>query len=513
MPVKEIAEGSEVDQQMAALLSNSGAIRAVVEAVEGTLGPKGLDCMLVNQYGGVLVTNDGVTILKSMDVSHPAARMLISAAEHQEEQVGDGTTTTAVIAGALVAEGVNQVRKGVPVTKVVEGVRAGIERALELLRQSAIPVPDLNDRVLEQVAWVSGRGQRDLAELVVAAARQVGPERLREPGFRLADQVLALEGADSAIIPGLIISREPVSREMPQRVAGGRILILDDALEPLKVGAEALGTEAGFQRQLQYDQEFRDHLRKLAQIGVKAIFADRSVADQAEDLLTDLGIIGVQRVALPEWRRLAEMTGARPLKKGSLAKPAEELLKLTGAVAELEVDRKFKQLRVLGLPGQNYVTILVGGAAKEIVGERERIAKDAAGAVQAAWLGGVVPGGGSVELAIARRLAKQSERGLASYGFGCVVEALKRPLAQICINAGINPLEKLEEALAAQEQTDSAAIGIDCEDGTVKDLAAEGIVDPYFVKHYACKSAGEIAEAVLRINTIIKMRETPEALN
>ncbi|TCL64281.1 chaperonin GroEL (HSP60 family) [Hydrogenispora ethanolica] len=512
MSIQEAANRSEVDQPMAALIHNAGAIRAVTEAVAGTLGPKGLDCMLVDECGDALVTNDGVTILKTMDITHPAARILINAAQYQEEEVGDGTTTTAVMIGALVNEGVNQVLRGVPVIKVIEGIDSGISRALNWLGQMAQPVDDINHPVLERVASIAGRGHRELARLIVQAARLVGGEKLREPGFKLADQILALEGSESSLIQGTIITREPINRQMPRQVADTRIVILDDALEPQKVAAEALGSKAGFEQQLHNEQLLRENLQKLAQIGVQAIFTDRAISDGAEDLLTDLGIIGVARVAMHEWRRLAELTGARPLKRTSLAKPALELLKLTGQAAEIRVNERFKQIQVLGKPEQKYVTVLVGAFTKEVVGERERIAKDTAAAVQAAWNGGIVPGGGSAELAVARLLEQEPLRGMAGYGFQCVIESLKKPLAQICVNAGFNALEKVSEVIAAQLEQHSNSIGIDCEDGTVIDLAAAGVYDPFLVKYHALKSAGEVAEAILRIQTIIKMKEEREPL-
>lgn len=512
MPVKEFAECSEVDQNLTALITNSGAVMAVTEAVQGTLGPKGLDCLLVDQYGGIMVTNDGVTILKTMDVSHPAARILISAAEHQEEQVGDGTTTATIIAGALIAEGVAQITKGVPVVKVIDGIRLGIEQALALLKEIAVPLKTLDDPLIEKIALVAARGRRDLAELVVKAARIVGPERLSAEWFRLANQIIPLEGSENALIQGTVIQKEPLNREMPRSVKDARILIIDDALEPTRVENEALATEAGFNHRLHQEQDLIASIQKLAEIGIKAIFTDRAISDSVGDLLTDMGIIGVQGVAAHEWRRLAEMTGARPVKKGSLLKSPVEILRLTGEAAAVIVEDKFRQIRILGKPDQQYVTILVGAHTKEVVGERERIAKDAAAAVQAAWRGGVVPGGGGAELAIARKLGRYPVKDLSGYGFNCVIEALRRPFIQICVNSGFNPLEKIEQVLDRQERENSDSIGIDCETGLAEDLAKLGIWDPYLVKYYAIRTAGEVGEAILRIQMIIKMKEERECL-
>jgi Chaperonin GroEL (HSP60 family) len=507
MSVQELNGCSEVDQNLTALITNSGAIRAVTEAVQGTLGPKGLDCMMVDPYGGILITNDGVTILKTMDINHPAARILISAAEHQENQVGDGTTTATIIAGTLIAEGVNQIIKGVPVIKVIEGIQLGVQQALVFLKEAVVHIEGLTSPILQRTALIAARGHQELAELVVKAARIVGPECLMTDGFKLADQIIALEDTESALIQGTIINREPINREMPRKVSGARIMILDDALEPLKIDSEALTTEAGFSHHLHKEQELTANIHKLADLGVSAIFTDRSICDLAEDLLTDLGIIGVQGVCADEWRRLAEMTGARPVKKSSLSKPPEELQELLGEVAQIVVDDRFKQIRILCKPDRNFITIIVGAYTKEVVGERERIARDAASAVQAAWHGGVVPGGGSVEISIARKLGNLPLGNMNSYGFNCVIEALKRPLIQICSNAGFNPLQKVNEVLAMQEQQDSNAIGVNCETGAIDDLTKYGIWDPYLVKYQAIQTAGEVGEAILRINMIIKMKE------
>jgi chaperonin GroEL (HSP60 family) len=467
MPVKETAD-SERDQPLTALISNAAAVRAVTEAVEGTLGPKGLDCMLVDQYGNVLVTNDGVTILRLMEINHPAARLMIDAALQQEAGVGDGTTTATVLTGALIAEAVNQVNKGVPEIKVIAGIKAGIAAALEHLQAIAVPAPALDSPILAQIALIAGREHQDLAELVVKAAQMA----------------------------------------MPQRMKDVKILILDDALEPVTIAADALRSKVGFEQSRCHQEEFLANVTNLVEWGVKAIFTDRGIADSVEDLLTEAGIIAVPRVARHEWLRLAQMSGARPVKRTTLGKPAAELSGIIGEVAAITVDECHKQLWVLGKEAQRFVTVVVGAATPVVAAERERIAKDAAAAVQAAWVGGVVPGGGSAELSLVRHLLKQPGEGLISYGVYCVMEALKRPLVQICANAGFNPLEKLEAALVRLEAEDRAGFGVNCETGAVEDLTAAGIWDPYLVKHFAIKSAGEVSEAILRVKTIIKMKDT-----
>jgi chaperonin GroEL (HSP60 family) len=507
MNIKDIIGNSEINQKLTALINNSNAVQAIGEVVGATLGPKGLDCMLVDEYGGIMVTNDGVTILRTMDVNHPAARIVISAAERQEEQVGDGTTTTTVMAQTLIAAGVNQVIKGVPVNQVIEGMRIGIKLALEMLTGMAVLVPSIDSPILKRIALIAGREHFDLAELIVKAVQILGEDRLRDPGFKLADQVAALEGAVSALIQGTVIEREPLNIVMPRQFGPTKILILDDSLEPDLVAPESLGTEIGIQQKIQNEAVLIANIRKLADLGVQAIFTDRAISNIAEEELTDLGILGVQKVARYDWLRLAEMSGARPIKKSSLAKSAPELGKLIGTVAGIIFDEKYKQTRVLATPERPFVTILVGAYTKEVVSERERIAKDAAAAVQAAWNGGVVSGGGSVELGIAFCLERQPLGGMPSFGYDCVIEALKQPMALIVANAGFNPLEKIAEVLSLHAETNCYFYGVNCDTGRIEDLTQSGIWDPFYVKYSAIQSAGEVAEAILRINTVIKMKE------
>ncbi|ACX51753.1 chaperonin Cpn60/TCP-1 [Ammonifex degensii KC4] len=504
----QASAGSEVNERLAALISNANAVRAIAAAVEGTLGPKGLDTMLVDRFGEVVITNDGVTILTTMEATHPAAKMVINVAKAQEEEVGDGTTTTTVMAGAMVGTGLELVLKGVPVARVIEGLRKGLQFALEALAAKALPLDGLEDPRLYQVALIAGRGHEDIASLVVEAARLVGEDELRRPAFKLADIVVAEEGAENQVFRGVIISKSRLNRQMPERLEKVRVLVVDDALEPEEIEEEALRTEAGFARYLALQEEFKRNLKKLIDLGVGLVLVDRGVADIAEEILTDAGIMVVQRVLNRELRRAAEHTGAKPIKRTGLKKSPEELERYLGWAEEVFEEEKLEKVFLRG-GGKPMATIVVGAATAEVVGERERIAKDAAAAVQAAIRGGVVPGGGSVELAVAREVERRKSevRGMAAYGVDCVVEALKRPLAQIVANAGFNPLEKIGDVIAAQAASGKDSLGIDCDTGEIKDMVEAGVLDPAPVKRHALKAAGEIAEAILRIDTIIRKKE------
>ncbi len=509
MTLKQASQGSEIDEKLAALLTNAGAVRAIASAVEGTIGPKGLDTLLVDKFGEVVITNDGMTILTKMDANHPAAKMVVNTARAQEEEVGDGTTTATIMAAGLLSEGVNQAVRGVPITRIIEGVKAGIQRALEVVEKNAVKVSQVDDPILSKVALVAGRDNQDIADLVCCAAKMVGREKLMDPYFRLSETITAKEGAENEVFAGIIVDKERQSEGMPETVDGPRILAIADALEPEEIEEEALTTEAGFQRYLATREEFKANLAKVVGLGVRFIVIDKGVSDIAEEILTDAGVMAVTRVSSAEVRKVCEHTGARAIKRTGLRKPAEELAKYLGTAEKVFVDHKLKSIRILGGKGKPMATILVGASTGEVRGERERICTDAASSVQAAVKGGVVAGGGAIELCCAREVDKMrlSQKGMTSYGLLCVVEALKRPMAQIVANAGFNPLEKVGDAIARQTETGNESLAVDCDTGEVVDMMELGIMDPALVKSQALKAALEIACAILRIDTIIKKRD------
>ncbi len=490
-------------------MTNATAIQAIAGAVEGTIGPKGLDTMLVDRFGDVTITNAGVTILEKMEVNHPAARMLINTAKAQQEEIGDGTTTATILAGALVAEGVNQVVRGVPVARVIEGLRVGLRAALASFEQRSRPLQGLADPVLRQIAFVAGREHADIADLVARAVRLIGPEKMQDKAFKLSETIVAQEGAVNEVFLGVTIDKQRLNKQMPKELTNVRLLVIDDALEPEAIEEEALGTEAGFARYLELQREFKANIAKLIAMGIKVILVDRGVHDLAEEMLTDADVMVVSRVAARELRRAAEHCGARTIKRTGLAKSESELACYLGSAEQITEDEQLGQIRLLGGAGKPMATVLVGAATSEVVGERQRIAKDAASAVQAATRGGYLPGGGSIELAAARDVerAREKVKGMAVYGLDVVSIALRKPLAQIVANAGFNPLEKVEDVIAAQVERASDSLAINCDSGELADMLELGVVDPTLVKVHALKAAGEIAEAILRIDTIIKKQD------
>lgn len=498
-----------VDERYQALLNNSSAARAVSRLVEGTIGPRGLDTMLVDSIGDVAISNDGVTILKMVEIRHPAARMIVNAARAQQEEVGDGTTTATILAGALVTEGVDQVLRGVPVTRVIEGIQTGIEAARQLLQKAARPVDSVHDRRLEDIARVAGRGHRDLAALVLEGARLVGESILLDPDYRFAEAVLAREHAAPRVFQGLVLNKEPVSREMPLRLENAAILVVDDALEPEELGREAMKSETGFSYYLQAREQYEKNLQKICQLGVKLVVVDRALDDLAEQVFSENGIIALHRVSSREIERLCRHTGARKIKRSSLNRDIEIISNNLGYARWVEVEEKFHHTCIYGGRGQPWATLLVGAATGEVVDEVERMARDAAASVQSALCDGVVPGGGAIEVWLASGLEELARglEGMQSYGVLAVKESLLKPFCCMAANAGFNPLEKLGDVTAAQKKQGSDQISFDSDNGELIDVMEQGILDPLRVKMHALQTAGEVASAILRINTVIQMRD------
>ncbi|CAM2832808.1 TCP-1/cpn60 chaperonin family protein [Paenibacillus sediminis] len=500
----------ESDERYATLLNNSNAVRAVCSAVEGTLGPKGLDVMLVGPRGEVIITNDGVTILDKMDVTHPAALLLIGVARSQQNEVGDGTTTATVLAGAFVQEGVAQITRGVPVSKVVAGMQQGVSAAIELLSKRARRIDGLNDPLLVKTAYVAGREQEDVVKLVLEAAEKVGVSRLLQPSFTLADSIISHEKANNELFEGILLRQKPLHPHLISKLTNTRILLLQDALEPESLDEEVLTTEAGFAQYMDLRRQFGAQLERIAELGVGAVLLERGIHPDAEQFCADHGIMVIPRVSREDLRRISAMSGAVPVRKTALHKPNEQFANLLGYTPSICYDELLDKVRVAARQDQSsFVTVIVGASTAEVVGERARIARDAASSIQAAIRGGVLPGGGTSELAASYELERYREtvKGMEAFGVAAVAQALRKPMTQILLNAGYNPLEKIEETRAAQIAKQSDSVGIDCDTGLIMDYEEAGIMDPALVKIHALKIAGEVGAAILRIHNVIKMRQ------
>ena len=490
------------------LESNVNAIKSVSSIVETTIGPKGLDTMMVDEAGNSLVTNAGAAILSKMKIDHPVARMIVKVAHAQQKKVGDGTTTATLLTAALVEEGAKQILRGVPTQKVVAGIEQGIDFAVKKITEHSYAIQGLEDEWLNRIALTASRGNEDLTLSVIDAAQMIGLEKLMDKRFRLADCVVAHSQADSIVFMGIFVQQSRMNPQMPTYKKDVSVLTLNDALEPELLTKDALCTEAGISKQEQLMDEFKAICKKIVELKIGLVVASGSVHRLAEEILTDADVIVVPNVDPQNLVQVAEHTGARPIKRNSLHKSAKDLQSLLGSCEEVEDDELLNWIRISGGQGKESATILIGAATEEVVEERERICKDTASAVQAAAREGFVPGGGSIELAVACELEQYVHKiqGLERYGISVVAEALHRPIYHVIANAGFNPLEKIEEIKRAQKKTHTFSLGLHCDNGAVSDMIELGVVDPLLIKCNALQTAAEVSTTILRIHNMVQMQ-------
>jgi thermosome len=512
-PTYLIASGTERTRDRAARASNVAAGKAVAGAVRSTLGPRGMDKMLVDSTGNVVVTNDGATILAEMDVAHPAAQMLVEVAKSQEDKTGDGTTTAAVLAGELLMRAEDLLNRDVHPTTVVEGYAAAADIAAETV--VSLRVGDrVDDDLLRQVAGTSltGKGtgsatSETLADLVVRAVRATerGDGRVEEDDVR----VLARAGgsaSETRLVEGVVIDKERIDEATPQTVEDARVAVVDVALD-VRTGSVDSHYQIEGVDQLNAaleaeDRELRGYADALEAAGVDVLVSTKKVSDRVARRLADRDIVAFQRVKNSDARAIARATGARRL--GDVREIGADDL---GVVERVHVKRvgEGELTFIEGGAAAKTVTIFVRGGTEHVVQEVERAIGDAVDVVRAALREGVAPGAGATEAAVADavRSAAASVEGrkqLAVKAFAAAVEAVPRILAQ---NAGLDPIDAVVDLRAATERGERVGIVVD-DAGAVRfaDPVDEGIIDPVAVKLGAVAAATEAATMIHRIDDV-----------
>lgn len=490
-----------------ALESNSNAVTAVADTVRTTLGPKGLDKLLIDQAMNRHVSNDGVTILLSLRAIHPVARMIVEIAERQEQLVGDGTTTAVVMAAEMIKEGKRLVKElGVHPTKVVEGIESGVKHACDLLIQETRSI-SISNPELEHVVRTSLSSKLDgqrLTSLVISALRTVG-DNARYGGlydFDKSIMVIRRTNMDDTVVNGIVLERKKIDPDMPDEVLNARILIVKMDLKPVKESWVKEGSKYEEILSMEKDRvsKSKELVDKMIATGANTILIASSEVDQViEDLLVAKRIFAV-RISTEEIEYISRYTKAKPIRM------LEELnetnspdnRKEGAALGYAEIVREDEEKGVVYLEngaGKNMVTMIVSGTTKETSLERWRAAIDGVNAAEAALNEGVVAGGGSAELHVIEKVKQQRLKGLEQVGLEVVVSALESIMRQILANAGYNGLEKVMAAKARP-----SGFGIDIDTGEPVDMWKRGILDPLKVKTMALTAAGEIAKSVLRID-------------
>ncbi len=496
---------------------NITAARIIAEAVRTTLGPRGMDKMLVDNLGDVVITNDGVTILKEMDVEHPAAKMMVEISKTQEDEVGDGTTTAVVLAGELLKKAEGLLDQDIHATVIATGYRRAAEKAQEILDRMAIKVSKDDEKPLKQIAVTSmsskgteAKGDK-LAELCVRAVKQIVEE---ENGKLVADidniKVEKKSGgssADSQLIRGILIDKERVHSGMPKRVEKAKIALLNCALEIEKTETDAKINITDPEQLKAFlaeeEQMLREMVNQIKKSGANVVMCQKGIDDIAQHFLAKAGIFAVRRVKESDMEKLARATS------GKAVMNIKELSADDLGHAELVEERKVagdEMTFVEGCKDPKAVSLLVRGGTEHVVDEVERAVHDSVCVISAAIEDGkMVSGGGAPEVELAKQLRDYAEavggrEALAINAFADAIEIIPRTLAE---NAGLDPIDILVQLRAAHEKANGEVIGLDVFSGKVLDTSKLGIVEPLRVKTQAIKSASEAAEMILRIDDVI----------
>lgn len=518
-PIFILREGSQRTKGREAQNNNIMAAKAVAAAVRTTLGPKGMDKMLVDSLGDIVITNDGATILKEMDIEHPAAKMIVEVAKTQDDEVGDGTTTAAVLAGEFLKNAEELLELGVHPTVIASGYRLASIKAKEILKGLAKPVTSKDRDLLLKIAAtaITGKGAESskdvFAKLTVDAVLSVvdtenGKQKVDIDDIKVEKKVGG-SVEESVLIEGMVIDKERVHTNMPKRITNAKILLINEALEIKKTEVDAeISIKSPDQLQLFLDQEeqmIHDMVTKVIKSGANVVFVQKGIDDIAQHYLAKAGIYAARRVKKSDMDKLARATGAKVLT--SLKEITDSDLGKAGLVEEKKIGDE-AMTYVTECHNPKAVSIILRGGTEHVADEAERALHDALRVVGVAIEDEtLVAGGGSPEVELALRLREYSStlkgrEQLAVAKFADALEVIPRTLAE---NAGLDPIDMLVEMRSQHEKGNKTA-GLNVFTGKVVDMWKEGVVEPLRVKTQAISSGTEAATMILRIDDVLSSK-------
>jgi archaeal chaperonin len=521
VPILLLKDGTSETKGKDAKRNNITAAKVVAEIVRTSLGPRGMDKMLVDSIGDVTITNDGATILKEIDVQHPAAKMMVDVAKSVDNEVGDGTTSSVVLAGALLERAEELITKDVHPTVIVDGYQKASEKALKILRQSLAIKSNPEEReLLNKIAFTSlaskvvSNDAQELSNIVVDAALSVA-EKLEEDGRDKINididniKVEKKAGAsirDTQLIHGIILDKEIVHGAMPKRVEKARIALLNCPLEIEKTEMSAeirINDPQQMQRFLDEENNMlKSMVNKIKSSGANVLLCQKGIDDIAQHFLAKEEILAVRRIKESDMTKLSKATGARMITN------IDELASTDLGYADLVEERKVetdKWVFVEGCKNPNSLSILVRGGSQRIVDEAERSVHDALMAVKdVVEYPYVVVGGGASEVAVSQKIREWSDslsgrEQLAAEKFADALESIPLVLAD---NAGMDVIDT-QVQLRSKSSNGKARFGVDVLEGKVSDMSSKGIYEPLLVKEHIINSATETASMILRIDDVI----------
>ncbi|MEA3248705.1 MAG: thermosome subunit alpha [Nanoarchaeota archaeon] len=495
--------------------NNILAARVVAETVKTTLGPKGMDKMLVDRVGNIIVTNDGVTILEEMEIEHPAAKMIVEIAKTQEKEVGDGTTTAVMLAGKFLENAERLLDMKIHPTIITRGYRWADEKAQTILKDLAVEIDSKEDLMRVAQTAMTGKGVEYLKEMfskiIVDAVEIVAENKVVDlEDIRIGKHKgQAIENTE--LIKGIVIDKGKINLEMPVKIEEARIALIEEALEIQGPETEAkisVSTPDQLQNFLNQEESIlKSKVEWIKESGANVLFVQKGIDDLVQYYLAKAGIYAVRRVAKSDMQSLAKATGAKIVSKLSEICPVD-----LGYASYVEERKEGEESMTYVMMCKNpkALTILIRGGTEHVIDEVERGMKDALGDVAATLKDSmVVAGGGAVEIELAKRLKEfastlKGREGLAVKEFASTLEFIPTTLAE---NAGMDPIDVLTE-LQVSHDSGMKNAGLNLFSGKIEDTLMQGIIEPLKVKTQAIASASEVAIMILRIDDVIAAKKS-----
>ncbi|UCC20675.1 MAG: TCP-1/cpn60 chaperonin family protein [Promethearchaeota archaeon] len=517
VPILILKEGTERKRGKDAQKNNIAAAKAVAEAVRTTLGPKGMDKMLVDSLGDVTITNDGATILDTIDVEHPAAKMIVEVAKTQDDKVGDGTTTSVIISGELLNLAEELMEQSVHPTIIFRGYRKALLKSKDLLQELATKI-DINDiDTLMKVAETSMNSKliagvkNHFANIAVKAISQIKEERGKKIMADLDQiQIIKKEGKsllDTDIIDGIIVDKEVVHPMMPKSIKNGKIALISSSLEVEKTEFDAeirVQTPDQINKFLEEEANMlRNRVAKLKEIGANVVFCQKGVDDKAQNFLAKENILTVRRVKRSDMEKLARATNAKII--NNIFEVSEKDLGEAGKVEEKKIGDD-NMIFISECSDPKAVSILIRAGIEHVVDEAERMLNDALSVVKAAIeLPYILPGGGAVEIELAKqlRLYARSIGGREQLAIEVYANALEIIPKTLVENAGYNPVDLIVELRSKHESEAGLSYGINIDSGKPYNMVELGVLEPLSVLTQAIQSATEVSSMILKIDDVI----------
>ena len=510
-----MSEGADRVLGRDAQRNNILAARVVAETVKTTLGPKGMDKMLVDRSGNIIVTNDGVTILDEMEIEHPAAKMVVEIAKTQEAEVGDGTTTAVMLAGKLLENAEKLLDMKIHPTIITRGYRWAEEKAQEILNDLAVEINSKEELQKIAATAMTGKGVEHLrdkfAEIIVDAVDVVAEDSKVDLDDIKIEKQKGRAIETSELIRGVVIDKERINQDMPKRVDEARVALIEEALEVANLNNEAkisvTSPEQLTNFLAQEESVLRAKVDAIKASGANVIFVQKGVDELVQYYLSKAGIYAVRRVAKSDMQKWAKATGGKIVSK--LSEISDDDLGYAAYVEERK-DGEEGMTYVMGCKNPKALTILVRGGTEHVVDEVERAVLDALGDVAATLKDSkVVAGGGAIEIELSKRLKEfacglKGRERLAVEEFAGALEFVPTTLAE---NAGMDPIDVLTELRAAHD-ANMRHNGLNLFSGKVEDNLANGIIEPLKIKTQAIASASEVAIMILRIDDVIAAKKS-----